>query len=73
MELRLLDQHPRMEKACLIEIDVHSIVLIQRLLFDKLLDGGHLAVHKQLASLQIARKAAYAIIHRDDVRVELTD
>ena len=73
MELRLLDQHPRMEEACLIEIDVHSIVLVQRLLFDKLLDGGHLAVHKQLAALQITRKAAHAIIHRDDVRVELTD
>ena len=37
------------------------------------MNGGHLAVHKELAPLQISRKAAHTVIHRNDIRVELTD
>ena len=62
-----------MKEACLIEVDIHSIVLVQCLLADKLLNGGHLAVHEELASLQITREPAHTIIHRYDIRVELTD
>ena len=57
----------------LVKVDVHGVVAVERRGLDELLDGCHLGVHEELAAVQVAREAAHAVVHRDDVRIELRD
>ena len=73
LERQLLDEHARVVEIGLVEVDVHGVVAVERRGLDELLDGCHLGVHEELAAVQVAREAAHAVIHRDDVRIELRD
>ena len=73
LEVDLLEQHTGVEQVGLIHVDVVGIVAVERRGVDKVLNGRHIVVHKQLFALNIARKAAHAVVHRDNVRIERAD
>lgn len=73
LEVDLLEQHTGVEQVGLIHVDVIGIVAVERRGVDKVLNGRHIVVHKQLFALNIARKATHAVVHRDNVRIERAD
>ena len=73
LQLDFLDEHARVENIRLIDIDVHGVVRRQSLRLDILLNRRHLIVHEELLSRHISREAAHAVIHRDNIRIELAN
>ena len=73
LKVDLLEQHTGVEQVGLIHVDVVGIVAVERRGVDKVLNGRHIVVHKQLFALNIARKAAHAVVHGDDIRIERAD
>ena len=73
LKVDLLEQHAGVEQVGLIHIDVVGIVAVERRGVDKVLNRRHIVVHEQLFPLNIARKAAHAVVHRDNVRIERAD
>ena len=62
-----------MEDVRRIHVHVHSVVFFQGFFGDEVLYGIDAEVVKDLAPVHAARKAAHAVVHRDDVRIERAD
>ena len=73
LKLELFDQHSRVKQIRLIHIHVDGIVNVENLVADIFLYRSHLVVDEQFSAGDVASKAAHAIIHRDDIGIELPD
>ena len=73
LQIDLLEQHSRVEQIGLVHVNVVCVVPLERFRVDKVLNGRHMVIHEQLFSLDIAGKAAYAVVHGDDIRIERAD
>ena len=73
LEIDLLEQHTGVEQIGLVHVNVVCVVPLERFRVDKVLNGRHMVIHEQLFALDIAGKAAHAVVHGDDIRIERAD